>query len=877
MSEYSFNGYQSPVVFKKNRGGSCIYVKNGIIFTVVSPPNPTEDSVWISIRTSNNISRLYGCIYRSPNSTNENNEKLIANIEWAEENYVELVLLGDFNMPSIDWSARYSSDDLCEKFIDAVDDAGLEQLIEECTRYRHGQNPSILDLLLTNIPNAVQKLEINEPFGKCDHVRIEFTIGNAYIKQSGPKMRYNFRKMDKQKFLELAEEENWEEILSQADFDKAYEDFASKIGDIFEKTVPKFNPKDRKTAPWSNKLVKKLSKKKRKKWDRYRYTKNVQDHAAYKEAEEKFNDVKESAIRRYEQNIIANKNTNRKRYYDYINKKDKYMNRKITLKKDGIKYDQDEKCADILNNFFASVFTQGQSVANNLPSEQSNIPNIDAIEITESKVRDKISSLDVNKSIGPDGIPPLVIKELPDFFAPKITKILLRSYHEGHVPALLKTSFITPLHKSGSREEPANYRPISLTPIIAKLMESIFRDHIEEHLRKNNLVSPRQHGFCKGKSTTTNMIDFWDDISLLSELSTSISIIYTDLRKAFDSVPHDLLMYKVRRMGITGKIHDWLKNFLEVRKQKVSINGSLSEAAAVVSGVPQGGVLSGTLFSIYINDLPTVIKHCMISLYADDAKLYYPIGDENSIQLVQQDINQLVAWCSRWRLNLNSRKCFQIQYNPKSFARSFNPIYFIENEEIAHHVDGRDLGITISSDLKFHKHVNEVCRKANAEIHRIRRTFRSRTPKFLADMYKIFVRSQLEYCVEVWNPCFECDVQKMEKVQNRMTKLLNHGNYLSPAERNSMLGITSHETRRKRGDLIAMYKNVNNEKLFKLRGPTRLRGHDKTMNLPVAQNLIRKHSLACRRVSEWNGLPSHVIASDDVNTFKTNLDAFWNL
>ena len=205
---------------------------------------------------------------------------------------------------------------------------------------------------------------------------------------------------------------------------------------------------------------------------------------------------------------------------------------------------------------------------------------------------------------------------------------------EGNVPKLLKTAHITPLFKSGDKTAVNNYRPVSLTPIIAKIFETIFKDHIEAHLNRYEIISEYQHGFCKGKSTVTNMLQFQVDIATLSENSISISVIYTDLRKAFDTVPHDLLLLKLRQIGIKGKVNDWLKSFLDDRVQNVRINGKLSSTVTVTSGVPQGGVLSGMLFSIFINDLPRTLKTCQISLYADDAKIYSPVCSTNNIPLI---------------------------------------------------------------------------------------------------------------------------------------------------------------------------------------------------------------------------------------------------
>ena len=243
---------------------------------------------------------------------------------------------------------------------------------------------------------------------------------------------------------------------------------------------------------------------------------------------------------------------------------------------------------------------------------------------------------------------------------------------------------------------------------------------------------------------------------------------------------------------------------------------------------------------------------------------------------MQKDVENMVQWCKVWRLSLNPDKCFLIQFNPRSQTRQFNPRYFIEGKPILQKQQVKDLGILISEDLKFHVQVSEACKKAHREINRIRRCFISRTPNFLSNMYKLYVRPHLEYCVELWSPRFVGDISKMEKVQNKMTKLLHHGNILTPQERNNVLGITSHEQRRLRGDLINMFKNINNPSFFTLRNNERIRGNDKTIIVPPSNSVIKKHSFVARSVSNWNSLPNYVVNSQDLNEFKRNIDRYFN-
>ena len=241
---------------------------------------------------------------------------------------------------------------------------------------------------------------------------------------------------------------------------------------------------------------------------------------------------------------------------------------------------------------------------------------------------------------------------------------------------------------------------------------------------------------------------------------------------------------------------------------------------------------------------------------------------------MQEDLNRMAKWCSEWRMTINPTKCHLLQYNPRSTSRQFNPSYNIEGESIQKTAVVKDLGILMSEQLKFHDQVDSACKKAHAEINRIRRSFVCRSPKFIADMYKLFVRPHIEYAVEVWNPHARGDVLKIEKVQNKMTKLIPTGHLLRPEERNSALRLTSHEDRRLRGDLINIFKHIENEALFTIRNEPRLRGHNKTICIPLANCLIKKHSFSVRSINDWNALPESVVNSQNLNVFKRNIDKY---
>ena len=871
--EYSFSGYQEPVIDPSIRGGACIYVKQGLEFFTVQPPMKMSESVWIVIKTRENINRLYACIYRSPNSVNENNVKLLENIEWAKNHYSELILVGDYNLPQINWDLEQTSSEYSNMFLECIRDNGIEQMIAEPTRFRNDQTPSLLDLLLVSDPDIINYANVNVPLGKSDHCTIEFSVKNSHKINDTHKTCYDFEKIDSEKFQETINSYDWNMINDrQLNFDTTYEIFIDAVNQAITSSAPIRKRSHMNKAPWTTRLVHTLSRRKRKLWDKYKFSGLAADYENYKNVRNSFDQKKDIAILNYENKIIAGKNTNPKQFYNYVSLKNKYGHNKIVLNHNDVIETNETKCANILNDFFGSVFTTGES---NLPEFEPsrNYEKMPDISLTAENIKKKLEQLDIHKAAGPDQIPCLILKKFSDLLTPILLRIFRRSYEESRVPLQMKEALIVPLHKSGSKLLTNNYRPVSLTPIIAKVLESLMYDALLSHVEDNDILNDVQHGFRRNRSTNSNLLFFWDKVTSLADKKNEVSIIYTDLRKAFDSVPHDLLCFKLMKYGVEGANLGWIEDFLKLRRQKVRIGQCLSSSIAVESGVPQGGVLSGLMFILYMNDLPDCLKFCQISMYADDAKLYAPITGPAAVTAVQQDLDRFSAWCRTWRMRLNAEKCFFLHYVPQNRNKTY-PIYYLDGVPLIRRESATDLGVVVEDDFKFHAQVSGACKKASKQINTIRRTFMSRNPKFLESMFKTYVRPHLEYCVQVWNPVYIGDINRMEKVQNRFTRFLPQSRVMSQEERNQRLNITSHESRRLRGDLVYMYKLYESQ-LFTSSNETRTRGHPKRLKIEITHNNLRKHSFAARNADAWNSLPESVVCANSLDEFKARLDAHY--
>ena len=337
---------------------------------------------------------------------------------------------------------------------------------------------------------------------------------------------------------------------------------------------------------------------------------------------------------------------------------------------------------------------------------------------------------------------------------------------------------------------------------MCKVLESIIRESIVEHITSNNLISNTQHGFLPKRSCVTQLLtsmEYWTDEI---QKGNPVDVLYVDFKKAFDKVPHKRLLTKLKAYGIIGKLLNWIYSFLVGRKQRVTINSFKSTWVDVVSGVPQGSVLEPTFFLIYINDLPHVLLSPYL-LFADDTKIYSHIRSEDDIMSTtsQQDIDELLKWSEMWQMPFNISKCKCLHMgrsNP-------NHVYSMGGRDIEQTVEERDLGVLIDNQLKFHDHSSMAAGKARRLLGLISKCFINLTPLTFSCLYNTIVRPILEYGNVVWGPNYKLDEDLVEKVQRKAIKLVPSIRHLPYKERLWCLGLPSLKHRRLRGDMIMTY------------------------------------------------------------------------
>ena len=906
--DYKINGYNlHPVNLDKDSGrGVAVYTHESIEKSVmeIKPVVKFEEACLLELRLRGGDVLLFGCLYRSPTvstTSSDNNDNLNRLIEATCNNkYSHICLVGDFNFRDIIWS-NYSTnhkDDSKEwKFINAIQNCYLHQHVERPTRRRGNDDPSTLDLVFTDEAMQVSDIQHHAPLGKSDHDVITFNF-HSYLDFSKPKETYAFKNGDYESGLLELRTSNWKDNFVSNGRNKTVEDlwreFKTRLLDLREKFVPKRKIdgtptwKSKASVPIDQTLQNAIKEKKtsHRKWSANKgdTAANLEQRKKYTKANNKVKRLMRKAKRRFERDIANKAKSEPKSFWAFIRSRLKTKAGVGPLLADNsdktsIKFDDKEK-ADILQDQFCSVFTkEPEGTLPHFPKRTDELMAF--LFVTEVMVCDEIKRLNLNKSLGPDEIHPRFLFELKDEISKPLAFIFQQTLQQGSIPQDWRNAFVSPIFKKGAKNRAENYRPISLTSIVCKIMEKIIKESVLKHLLDNGLLSVKQFGFLSGRSTVTQLLKFLDKCAEHVARGKVVDTIYMDFAKAFDKVPHRRLIHKLEAYGICGNVLGWIEAFLMGRNQTVVVNGEKSKPCPVLSGVPQGSVLGPILFVIYINDLPDNVKS-EVFLFADDTKIARQVSTASDSLILQDDLDALDNWSKRWLLEFNADKCHVLTIGRiENISHTHN--YAIDDEELEHVFEEKDLGVTVDFELSFNEHIHLKVKKANAIMGVIRRSFSFLDANLFRKLYTTFVRPHLEYAQVVWSPFLVKHVNLIENVQKRATRLIDGFKDLEYSDRLRKLKLPTMAHRRHRGDMIEVWKHFNVYDKATLSPSFKpkqrvSRKHKCQLFHNRSQDGVRgiqQNSFYHRVTDAWNNLPADVVNNTTMNDFKNDIDEFW--
>lgn len=398
-----------------------------------------------------------------------------------------------------------------------------------------------------------------------------------------------------------------------------------------------------------------------------------------------------------------------------------------------------------------------------------------SLQISDKDVATGIGKLSNSFKCDNDGLSAFLLKKCFSSFILPLKIIFNKSLRSGYFIQKWKLTTIFPILKSGAKNNVMNYRPISKLTNIAKIFEHIVYDKLYFQLKR--YISVSQHGFMAGRSTTTNLSVFTNFCISFFEKGVQIDTIYTDFAKAFDRVPHELLLFKLNKLGFHSNMISWFRHYLTGRCTTVSVDGICSEFFIPTSGIPQGSILGPLLFNIFVNDISHCFKNSKFLMYADDLKIFKPIFCLIDIYLLQQDLDNVVLWSDRNGLPFNISKCYRLTYHRcRSILLSE---YKIKGSVLLSVDEILDLGIVFDVKLSFKGHINFMIPKAYSLLAFIRRNLNNCFDYFTKKVvYTSFVRSKLEYASFIWSPNTDIFKSRIEKIQIKFIKfalpIFNH-------------------------------------------------------------------------------------------------------
>ena len=895
MLPFSLDAYNFIFNNRQGRagGGVALYLQKHFHYNIINDISISNDYVEtlfieISIPAHKNI--IVGVLYRKPSGNVNEFMSFLSDVLHHNPifNNKDCFLMGDYNIDLLKQDIQQSKD-LLNLFLTA----SYLPLITKPTRVVDGASATLIDNIYSNvIPHPESHIilsDITDHYPISAHYQVSHSVDNAC----------NFRrKITNENLVRLIahlDNIDWSPLYHDVNIDSVYDTFCNILNEQFDTYIPmqkvSNNYKKIPRLPWISKsLLRSINRK-----NNLYYKSKLLGTAG---ARKKYTSYKNTLLRiirlskktYYEKSLALYKhdmqNTWRiiKRAMNIHKNNDDLSN----IYHNNVFIDDKTTMANVFNNYFSSI---GENLARDIPPsnrqfhnflDQPNPDSLFFLPTNRYEILKIVAKLQNKKSSGHDGVNNFAFKKIILSIVDPLVHIFNLSITQGYVPNSMKIAKVIPLFKTGERHHVNNYRPISLLPSFSKVLEKIIHLRTVSFFKYHDLLSNTQFGFRENHSTIHALLSFVYKAAHSFDSSRSMIGVFLDFSKAFDTINHDILLYKLSHYGVRGKALEWFRSYLSNRKQYVFINNYVSEYSSINCGVPQGSILGPLLFTIYINDFCRSSNILSFIHFADDTNLFYSHDDPAQLaEIVNTELKIILQWVRANKLSLNLRKTKYML-----FSRTIDtlPVDIVFEDYRLERVSSiKFLGVTVDNKLSWKSHVENICKKISRNVGVIYRLKSCLPIKTLLMLYSSLILPYMNYALLSWGNARENVLDDLNILQKRAIRTICNESRLAKTDplflENKLLKLDDLYAFQL-GQFMFNYNNnllpsafkdlfVQNRSFHNY--PTR---HSRDFHLPLLRTVSAQRTFFYEGPKFWNSLSDDIKYSPTLNVFKKKLKTF---